>query len=317
MSVYLQEAELSKVRQNLEIYNVQTSDGQIEHELHHYKCRQSVDDGALTSIPLVLLVHGFGEHVGMMESFILRIISNEDRPADCLVYNHRSHGPKFMRKDKVACMELDVVSEDLLTVCTFINDKFIHSGSRRNFYLLGNSMGGAIILNTAIKYTSEFCELNVRGVIFENPYIQVHSNQANFFLRGMIHLLGSVIPNFVVPKAIDVSGITHCETHRKNIESDPFYQFLVTFKTAKNMLQATNWIYANLKSWPKEVPYNLHISTEDVIVDHLAAKEFAFATSSYSRNNTVFYYKGAKHGLKSEIPKYKDVFVANVCSFLQ
>ena len=121
----------------------------------------------------------------------------------------------------------------------------------------------------------------------------------------------------VVPKSLDTNGVSHDAEYCQTLMTDPLYQHSITFGTAKNLLDQTYWIYSNLQNWPKEVPYNLHLATADVVVDHNAGKEFSYKTSSYHRSNLVYYYEGARHALKAETDEFKSPFVSNVCSFLQ
>jgi len=308
MSVYLSPENFQKIQEKLTVHKIKSFDSEVELELHEYKHDPNNEN---SSAPMFLCIHGFGEHVGMFEPFFLKLM--DKKAVDCFVYNSRSHGENFITPEKIAKIEINKTSIDVLTVAEFMSEKY----PNRNLYLYGNSLGGATVLYTAMKNTSRICEIpNLKGVVFENPYIQIHPNQANFLLRCIIHMFGAIIPNFVVPKELDTSGVTSDPEGRKRLESDPVFQHKATFGSARTFLKITNWVYSNLKSWPKDLPYNLHISTKDVIVDHLASKEFAYKTSGYNRNNNVFHYEGAMHALKDEVDEFKDKFCDNVVGFL-
>ena len=151
MTAYLNSENLSKLRANLSIYPIKTFDNEVELELYHYSYNKNIN-GQLVSEnkekesdfkylpPLLLCIHGFGEHVGKFEKFFFNLMKIE--PVDCLVYNVRSHGEKFITPEKIPEIDIKKTSMDVLTVSEFIAKKF----PDRDLYLYGNSLGGATIL---------------------------------------------------------------------------------------------------------------------------------------------------------------------------
>lgn len=274
----------------------------LDFEVNYYPHRQTSH-----KTPLLLAVHGFGQHTQMFEPFFQKIQSR--KIFDCLTYNQRWHGPKFKNKDNVADIDLKLFSLDLCRICEAINDEF----PDRNLYLCGNSMGGSVILYAGIKFKKRFESLNIFGVLFENPYIQIHPKQASFSLKMMVSILGTIVPKLQVPAEVNHESISHDKDFCDSLLKDPNYQYQLNFKSAKNLLTMTNYIYSNLHNWPTSVPYSLHISTEDKIVDPAASNHFFDSTGTYHDYNRVIFYEGAFHTLKSEAKEWSDKFFDNVC----
>ena len=312
MAKYLTTAEAEAINQRLKIHQVPTEDGALTHDLHLYQSTFN-QNGSNDNTPILLFIHGFGEHIGMFEKFIYDFQQVKD--VDIFHYNQRHHGAKFIKPDKVAHLDMPKFCQDLLTIVDYINKTF----PGRNVYLNGNSLGGLIILTSAIKapYAEKFAQLKIAGANFENPYIQVHPNQANFFLKGLINVLGSFLPNVAVPKEIDTDGISNDPEWAKKIVADPLFQYKTSFGVAKKVIANSDDIFQNLAAWPKHVPYEIHLGGHDTIVDAEAGKKFYELTKNYNEKNQIRIYEDAKHSIKGESGHVKETFIKHFSSFLQ
>lgn len=307
MTLYLPDPQdLDYVRKNLSVHQVNTENGPIVLDLHYFKHENSTDN-----TPMLLICHGLGEHIDMFEGFFHTLMKNFT--IDLLMYNQRSHGPKLMQPNKVLSFIPNLLSADLINVIEFVNKNY----PTKNLFLYGNSNGGAVILNTALSNLSRFSELKITGVIFENPYIKVHNNQANLFLRILVRLLGSILPNIVVPKEIDCSKISHNQEQVDMILADPFYQYKMTFGTAKTSLNLAAYLQSNMQNWPKHIPYSMNLADQDFIVDHLAGKKFHEINKKLHHENEMVMYPGAYHSLKKEVGEVCNKFVSTMKNFIQ
>ena len=306
-------------------FQIPTADGKLNLSLELYK-NPNLPITNSKNTPLLLFIHGAGEHTGGFHDFFLRIFNNKKQNLDCdfLIYNQRSHGPKHMNSSKVLHFRLDDLSNDLHTVCNFIkNEKEL---ADRKLFLLGNSLGGIIIFNAALK--DESCcrkfseELKITGVILENPFLQPDPASAGWLLKKAVSIFGCLIPGVTVPQAIEIDKITRDPYRLQLMRDDKYYQPVGDFGSAKDTLGTGDRYYFNrseiLTKWPKNIPISLNIGTGDQIVDPIASQKiFEFINEKTNRKNQLNLYDGAYHSLKSEVDEVFEKFVENICLFIE
>ena len=295
------------------IYQVESDNKDITFDLHHFQHPSKNEN-----LPIILFIHGFGEHSGAFHEFIYRVhknfISTTNLECDFMAYDQRSHGKKHAKADRILSLNLGENAKDVCAVAEFIQNKNEFAG--RKLFLLGNSMGGATVLYAALKNTVRFSDLKLTGVILENPLILAHPNQANWFLKLIVKILGYFFPTWLVPAEIDTTNITHDKKIAKRIVEDPYFQYKCNFGTAKFIIEFNNWTYKNLNLWPESVPFCLNISSDDKIVNPVAGEKLFKINGDKHKSNILNKYQGAFHGLKSETDEFCVRFAENIQKFI-
>ena len=148
MTLYLKENEVQKLRNSLKTYDFQTEDGTTTLEIKHYASIASSSSNQTENNPLILFLHGFGEHSESFEPYFQYLQNSKfTKNFDLLIYDQRGHGKKLMRRDAVVSMRFEKLSDDLISISKLVKEKF----PDRPLYLHGDSMGGALILWTALR----------------------------------------------------------------------------------------------------------------------------------------------------------------------
>ncbi|RLV94534.1 Monoglyceride lipase [Spathaspora sp. JA1] len=89
------------------------------------------------------------------------------------------------------------------------------SESHKKVYLVGHSMGGAIVLNYGIrgKYIDD-----IRGIVSSGPLIKLHpKSQPNIILRGLQPVINKLVPNMKFDSSLNFDYITSNEAWKNYI----------------------------------------------------------------------------------------------------
>jgi len=159
------------------------------HFLHVRWFPASAKAGAV--VPLVVVVHGWAEHLGRKRNVI-----DELRNAyDVVAFDHQGHGfsagvPNF---------DVAELFADTAAVISTVQEE---AGARPTF-IYGHSMGGLVALGTAIKFAHL---VRVDGVVVSGPLLA--SEKATPFLRAVSDIVETLLPHLpiVAPLDADISN---------------------------------------------------------------------------------------------------------------
>lgn len=154
----------------------------------------------------------------------------------------------------------------------------------------------------------------------ENPLLNVHPKVANGFLQVVINILGSLLPNMIVPSELEVDSITQDQTCRDQIAQDDLYQYKTNFKTAKLGLKTCDFIRNNFKNFPSKLPVSFHVADQDFCVEPEATLKFydnlVNLKTSPRKNFELKKYPNGYHSLRAEISPIKEEYLNNLKEFI-
>lgn len=225
----------------------------------------------------VAIMHGVGGHSG--QSTYTHLI-NHLVPLGYSMYglDLRGHGRSQGRRNSVKRWE-DYRS-DLRMLLQFIN----RTESNQPIFLLGQSLGGLIVLEYALHYHQE-----LQGVIASAPAFSV-ANMSPIRII-LLKVLSIIWPHLVIKPNINMSGISRDPEEVKKLLDDPLTEVKVSLRLAMETLSAGRWIQAHASSF--RVPLLLIHGTADPIALPDASRTFFECVDFDDR--TLKLYDGGFH----------------------
>lgn len=350
MSLFLDADLQNKLDQKLETYSINSKSTGLTLNLHHYKCeglnRDYYDYEDANNLPPILLcVHGFGSSSAWFGKFFYKI--QEKYKIDCCVYDQKGQGQflenlgerkvmRFKVDELVGC--LVEVLESLIPVRKSGSSSSILS-ARRRIYLLGDSLGGLILLKAASeRLLDKFILVNVdsgkglSGIILENPYIRSSPTFVKPILVSLAIWFCRAFPNRVsnAPRRPELTSSNLIT--QEILRNDPNFA-RPDMRTMGDLFSCSKSFYDKIKKadknankngghsldddfyWPKDLPYSLNLSKKDQISDYSASEIFTKLTANLNANTCVNYYDGL-HCIKLEVDEILNEYVDAVAAFI-
>jgi alpha-beta hydrolase superfamily lysophospholipase len=234
----------------------------------------------------LLLVHGLGEHCGRYAHVAARLNS---LGLHVRGYDHRGFGRSEGARARVPYREALV--DDLTLMFERLTADATAAGDGSPSFLLGHSMGGAIVARAA---TGGF--LAPRGLILSSPALKTR-------LSGLLYALTAVseriVPNMPSPHGLPLHRISHDPGEVAKALADPLNHPLITPRLAMFIAKAGPRAVedaAGLKT-----PTLLLAAGDDRLVDVQGARDFAARAPAGSC--TLKIYDGLYHEIFNELPE--------------
>jgi len=246
----------------------------------------------------VLIVHGYGEHLGRYRETMERL----GRAGYAThAYDYRGHGKSGGVRAHVEAFGHYLADLDL--AFAFARDRAQKDGAKKVF-LLGHSLGGLITARWLLGRTE-----GVAGAILSSPFMALAFEPARIKTMAA-SLLDVLAPRFRLSNELKYEQLTRDEAIRKATRADPLYQKVTTPRWFKQ----TGAAQAETLTRAKEitVPCLVLVGEADPIASPAAAKKL-FAGLGSARK-TLKAYDGFLHEVLNEVGR--DAAFADIVAFI-
>ncbi|MEO0330327.1 MAG: lysophospholipase, partial [Bacteroidota bacterium] len=231
--------------------------------------------------------HGLGEHSGRYQNLI-QAFSGTSTAFYAL--DARGHGRTDGKRGHVNHFQLFISDlHDLIKRVRQENDD-------QKVFLLGHSMGGAIVLKYAIM--DDYQE-NLRGLIASSPAIKPTMDWAKKIQKPVAALLSQVAPSLTQGNGLDTDNISHHPPVVMAYRNDP----LVHGKTSARLGDALFNVHRDIlaRASSLHIPVYLMHGTADRLTDPEGTKQFY--DSLTTTDKTLNLYEGLYHETMNERPE--------------
>lgn len=174
---------------------------------------------------VLLIVHGIGEHSGRYANIVGSMIT---RRIAVYGFDHRGHGRSPGKRGHIDSFA--ELREDVRAMVTLI----LAREAPRPLLLMGQSLGGLIVLNYALHYPDELA-----GVCAMAP--QLGEPQIARALIAMSQILSRVWPSLTVETGLDVTALSRNEQVVTNYKEDPLVHTRGSMRAGAEVIEATQW----------------------------------------------------------------------------
>ncbi|EAR00234.1 alpha/beta hydrolase [Maribacter sp. HTCC2170] len=207
---------------------------------------------------VVILVHGFGEHSGRYEEYVIPMLLKTGFAV--VVYDNFGHGQT--EGNKGHCPSYMALLQLLGLVQEKANSLFPNKAQ----FLYGHSMGGNLVLNHALRNKT-----NIKGIIATSPYLRLAFQPPKWkMILGKAML--NVWPSLTLPSGLDPSGISRIPMEVEKYKSDPLVHDKVSPMFSFPIIDAGEWAIQNASNLNSNTLL-LH-GTGDPIIDFTGTEEF-------------------------------------------
>lgn len=233
----------------------------------------------------VVLVHGFGEHIGRYEHVAEALNA---AGYDVTGVDHRMHG-KSGGEPRGYLTDIDKVVDDLKLVW----DKVKTENAGKPMFMIGHSMGGLIAACFAVRYQDEMRALVTSGAAL------VSKDSFPAPLLSMGRFLARFIPNLPTPK-ISSSQLSHDSNIGLAYDNDPLvYHGALKLGTLAAFAKAGT--EALEKAPSLKLPLLILHGEADKVVPNATSK--AFYNYAGSQDKTLKIYPNLYHEIYNELEK--------------
>ena len=232
------------------------------------------------------LVHGFGDHGGRFAGMATTLASfGIAVQAIDLVGHGRSPGRR-------GCIEsYDQLLDD---VCDGLQSS-ITSFPRIPQFLFGQSMGGNLVLNLALRRPQDVKGTN--GLIVGSPMLRAGEMPKEYYMDAG-RWLASKFPNWRFKAAVDPTKLSHDRRVQDAYHRDPSVHRTMSLRLAINLVDSGQWALENA-SLLKSRTLLMH-GSEDTLTCSKATQSFAEAADGMT---TFRLWNGCRHDLHDELQR--------------
>lgn len=231
------------------------------HEEHRFaRCWRP--DGEVAGA--VGIVHGLGEHSGRY-AHVARTFASANYMV--IAYDQQGHGQSSGQKGHVRSYS------DLLHDVGELVDSLAERAPNVPRFLLGQSLGGNLVLNFALRHTP-----SIDGIIALSPLLLPTRRPPTWKLT-VGHTLNVVWPTFAFAIGIDPTHLSRDPTAIACVSQDPMIQDRVSARLAVQMFAAGRWALARASTLRTRTL--LMHGTADPVTSCEASGEFAKRAGQY------------------------------------
>lgn len=227
------------------------------------------------------IVHGLGEHCGAYANVVRRLA-----PAGFALYGFDLRGHGRSPGQRGAIRSWDEYRQDLRAFVGFVQQQ--EPGVP--IFLLGHSLGGAIVLDYALRHPQ-----GVRGAAAIGPAIgQVGISPV---LMALARAVSLVWPTFSLPTGLDVAAISRDPRVVAAYRADPLVHGVGTARLAAETQRAVAWVHAHAAEL--RVPLLIQHGSADRIA--LPDGNRRFVAGVTGPDKELLEYAGAFHQVHNDI----------------
>ncbi len=249
---------------------------------------------------VVLLIHGFGEHVGRY-NFVVKALNNRGyrvEGLDCRGHG-RSDGPRG---------HIDDFNQYLEDLDTFLHQVQSEYPVDIPLFLLGHSQGGHI----ALRYAIEYPHAPLSGVITSSPFLGL-ALKVNPVQLVAARLMSRVWPTFSQATPLDEGELTHDAEVVEQTRRDPMYIRVASARWYRKTIKAQENTMRRAASF--RFPFLMQQAGEDRVVDKHTALQFFERISSPDRRRIE--YPGYFHEIYNETPDRRSPVFEDLGAWLE
>ncbi|MEO0526451.1 MAG: lysophospholipase [Bacteroidota bacterium] len=244
---------------------------------------------------VIVLVHGFGEHLGRYHKHIIPLLANSSLAV--VAYDNIGHGKSGGKRGH--CPNYNA----LLDILDRIIEKAKSSFPGKPLFLYGHSMGGNLVLNYAIRRQTD-----VTGIIATSPYLKLAFNPPRWkMILGKVMM--RIMPSMTLPSGLDPDGISRIPEEASAYAHDDLVHDKVSPMFSFPIMDAGEWAIANADRL--DIDTLLLHGTGDPIIDHKATMAF----HEKATKTTLKLFEGGYHELHNDL--VKEEMMAAIQNWLQ
>lgn len=245
---------------------------------------------------IVVIVHGFAEHLGRYEYLTKRL---NDQNYGVYRFDNRGHGKTKGERGHIEKFEDFIYDTDTIVEMAKAENKSLP------IFMLGHSMGGFIAAAYGIKYKDK-----IKGQIFSGAATAI-SPQVKGIKGYLFILLNKLAPKIRIKNPITNTLCKNQDVVHKYLKDplnlkDATLNFYVEF-----LIRGVKWLNANIEEYT--YPCLILHGEEDKIVSKEASENFYKRISSVDKKITIF--KGLYHEIMNEVTR--DVIIDHICTWLE
>jgi len=242
----------------------------------------------------VLLVHGFGEHVGRFYHVIEELIENG---CDVHTIDLRGHGLSGGPRS-------DGRFEDFLNDIGQLHRVALAASPTLPVFLYGQSMGGMLVLAYALLDK----ERRIRGVIATAPWLRLApSVQPKWWKVSLLKLGWPLFQEFLLSSNVDPCSLSSVDGVASAAINDRLVLPFITVRLAFQIIHGASQTLKNAQNL--QAPLLLFHGSSDQLTDALASAEFADAARSDDK--TIRIFEGAYHEIHNDVDRSQLFFEVN------
>ncbi|MEM8966002.1 MAG: lysophospholipase [Bacteroidota bacterium] len=236
---------------------------------------------------IIVFQHGLGEHSGRYQNLIQAFARTSTA---FYALDARGHGRTNGKRGHVDRFQLFV--SDLHDLIKRVQQENNH----QKIFLLGHSMGGAIVLKYAI--TDDYQD-HLHGLIASSPAIKPAMDWIKKLQKPMATLLARLTPSLTLDNQLNVNDLSHHELVVMSYQNDP----LVHSKASARLGDALFNVHKDILSRASSlhIPVYLMHGTADRLTDPQGTQQFY--NSLTTTDKTLKLYEGLYHETMNERPE--------------
>ena len=236
---------------------------------------------------VLVFQHGIGEHSGRYQPLIDAFA---ETGTAFYAADARGHGRTEGPRGSVTRFEL--FASDLSDLIQIAQSEH----QSQQVFLLGHSMGGAIVLDYALR--SDHQE-NLRGLILSSPAIEVTNRFSNRVLKGAASVLTRVTPGAVLDTMLGLADLSRHPDTRASYRSDPLVHRKASVLMGHTLFQLHRRFYAEASRLTIPV-YLFHGTADRITAPEGSQRLFERLTTD---DKTLNLYEGLYHETMNELPE--------------
>jgi acylglycerol lipase len=204
------------------------------------------------------IVHGLGEHCGRYHPVAEQLVREGFHVVG---YDQRGHG-----KTGGQLPTFESLLEDL--ACFASHLKELHDV----VFLYGQSLGGGLVVNFALRNPMSPRPIELRGVIASSPLLRPAIAPPAWKLL-VARSIGKFWPSITLESGIDPKSLTHVDAEIEKYQNDPLVHHRVSAALGISMLDAGEWALRHAASL--SIPILLLHGSADQVTSSESSKAFA------------------------------------------
>lgn len=238
----------------------------------------------------LLVVHGFGEHIGMYAEFASFFSENG---FVCVLYDQRGHGemPNLSNRARKRHLGIAKNYDNYLDDVKAVRDKMAEWYPDLPVTLFGHSMGGNIALNYLLKRSED----DFTKAVIETPWLRLSKPKPGAAVMAA-RTLGKVSHRFAACDTLDIGALTREQDKVEATKNDHLYHNRMSLRIFTQVTEAGEYAIENAHALTLKTL--LLSASGDRVVSPVATREFY----KKAGENVIFYEEpGGYHALHNDV----------------
>jgi len=256
----------------------------------------------------VLFVHGFAEHVVRYDHVF---DAWAKQGVAVYAYDQRGFGQtgRAQRGGKVNGAMVSSWPEQLGDISSFVLhvsgevDNFATAAAARPpLFLVGHSMGGALVLKFATSQPPLPGLDKLKGVVASSPLLrQSKGVRANWLTVKAGSLVGKLSGSLTMKAPLNPEHISRDVEVQRAYASDPFCDSVASLRLLGDMLLGgISLVESGYATWPNKLPLLVIHGSGDKVTEYESSEGFAQKIKTKGADATFYGYEGFYHEMHNE-----------------